>query len=523
MAQGQQSVLAGGEEMTSISWFERKGVLQQVRHLLEERSCEGYIVGGYVRDLLLRRDTLDLDLVVREDALALAREAANRLGGAFVLLDEERDTARVVLCDHGERYYLDFATLQGETLSTDLAARDFTINAMAIDVQDAGPEWEIIDLFGGRKDLEGRLLRAVSHSVFKDDAIRLLRAVRFAAELALEVEGRTENLIIKDASLISGISAERVRDELCKILAAGESERYLRYLDRLGLLSQLVPELDALRGLEQPLPHHEDAFQHSLSSVGAMDWVVRAVDHAARGRELPIAEAWGAPEEVHEYFRGALGPFAQQLAENLHEDLVSERGRPVVLQLAALLHDVGKADTTKVEEDGRVRAFGHEQEGATVAARVLRRLHFGNREVRLVQMAVKQHMRPLHLAQLQEISDRAIYRFYRDAHGAGLDVLLLALADNLALVRGGENLDQWKRICETVGVLLRSYYDRYDQIIEPEPLLNGRDLLERLGMESGPAVGRMLRTLHEAQAAGQVTTREQALQLVESLLSGHEG
>jgi tRNA nucleotidyltransferase/poly(A) polymerase len=319
------------------------------------------------------------------------------------------------------------------------------------------------------------------------------------------------------------VSAERVRDELCKILAAGDSEKHLRYLDYLGILSHLLPELEQLRGVEQPLPHHEDAFQHSLSSVGAMEWVIRAVEYAARGQELPSVEGWGSPGEVHKFFRAAVGPFAQPVARHLSVDLVAERGRPVVLQLAALLHDVGKANTGKVGNKGRIRFFGHADEGAGLAAGVLRRLHFGNREVRLVRMAVRHHMRPLQLAKLPKISDRAVYRFFRETRGAGVGVLLVVIADSLSLVHEGKNLDQWERICATVGLLLRSYYERHDQIIEPEPLLDGSELLERFAMEPGPAVGKTLRKLHEAQAAGEVTTREQALQFAEALLSERSG
>ena len=500
------------------SWFEKRGVVAKIRQLLSERSCEGYLVGGYVRDQLLDRDTRDLDLVVRADALALARETANRLGGAFVVLDEERQTGRVVLRDEDERYYVDFATMRGGGMLADLGGRDFTVNAMAIDVLDAAPGPEILDPFEGQRDLERGTLRAVSASDFRDDAIRLLRAVRLAAELGMKIEADTEQAVVTDAHLITQVSVERVRDELCQILAVGGAEAHLRYLDRLGLLGYLIPELDGLRGVEQPLPHREDAFQHSLSSAGAMDWVVRAVDCSARGQEMPDVERWGAGEEVQEYFRAAVGPFSQQLASYLGEELVDERSRSVLLQLAALLHDAGKASTGRIDDDGRIRFFGHAREGAGVAARVLRRLHFGTREVRLVQMAVRHHMRPLHLARLERISDRAVYRFFRDTKGAGVAVLMLSLADNLALLHAGENLDQWARICQGVDPLLRDYYERYDQIIAPEPLLSGRDLLEHLGMEPGPAVGRILRTLQEAQATGEVTTAEEALKLAQSLL-----
>ena len=501
------------------SWFERKGVLPQVRNLLAERSCESYLVGGYVRDQLLGRDTMDLDLVVRADALPLAREAASRLGGAFVVLDEQRQTARVVLRDEEKRYYVDFATMRGGGVLADLGGRDFTVNAMAIDILDSAPQPEILDPFEGQRDLKRGTLRAVSNSVFRDDPVRLLRAVRLAAELGLKMEADTEQAVMRDAQLITLVSVERVRDELCQVLAIGDVENHLRYLDDLGLLGHLVPELDDLRGLEQPPPHQEDAFQHALSSVGALDWLVQAMSPTARGQGTLAKERWWAQGEVQEHFRGALGPFFPQLATYLGEKLVDERSRRVLLTLATLLHDTGKASTGKTDDAGRIRFFGHAQEGARVAARVLRRLHFGTREVRLVQMAVRHHMRPLHLAQEEKISDRAVYRFFRDTCGVGVDVMMLSLADHLALVQGGKNLEQWVRICQTVGLLLRDYYERYDRVIAPEPLLRGRDLVESLGLEPGPAVGRVLRSLQEAQASGEVTTRQEALQLAQSLVN----
>jgi tRNA nucleotidyltransferase/poly(A) polymerase len=509
--------------MVSTSWFEREGVLPLVRRLLAERFCEGYLVGGYVRGQLLGRETWDLDLVVRADALGLAREAANRLGGAFVVLDEERQTGRVVLRDEGERYYVDFATLRGSGVLADLGGRDFTVNAMAVEVQDTARPPEILDPFEGQRDLQRGMLRAVSDSVFRDDAVRLLRAVRLGAELGLKMDSGTEQAVVRDAHLITQVSSERVRDELCQILAIGGVEEHLRYLDYLGLLSHLVPELDPLRGLEQPPPHQEETFQHSLSAVGAMDWVARAVEWTASGQELPAVEGRGTGDAMYDHFRTALGQFSMPLARYLEEELVDERSRSVLLKLAALLHDTGKATTRSIDDEGRIHFYGHAEEGGKAAAHVLRRLHFGTREVRLVQLAVRHHMRPLHLAKAERISDRAVYRFFRDTGGAGVDVLLLSLADNLALLQADENLEQWARICQAVGLLLHDYFERYDRVIAPEPLLRGGDLLEQLGMEPGPEVGRVLRVLQEAQATDEVTTAEEALALARSLLDEETG
>jgi putative nucleotidyltransferase with HDIG domain len=508
----------GGGRMGPDSWFEREGVIESVRGLLAERSFEGYLVGGFVRDLLTGRDTRDLDVAVAGDAVAVARELADRLGGAFVLLDEERRTARVVLRDREGRFYVDFATLRDGSLEKDLAARDFTINAMAIDVAEVGTDRAVVDLFGGRKDLEDGTVRAVSDSVFQDDAIRLLRGIRIAAELEMEVEEGTEALMRRDAHLVTAVSAERVRDELCKILAVAGAEEHLRYMDRLGLLAHLVPELEPLRGLEQPPPHYQDVFGHSLAAVEGLDRVVGAMRRLAHGEELSIAEGWGVEAGTQDVLRAELGPFSKRLLVHLGEELVEERSRSVLLKLAALLHDLGKASTGKVDEEGRIRFFGHAREGSALAARCLRRLRFGGREVRLVRTVIRNHMRPLHLAKEERVSRRAIHRFFRDSQGAGVDVLLLALGDNLALVHHGANVEQWKGICEVAGVLLRAYYEQHDEVIEPRPLLRGSDLLERLGMEPGPSVGRILRALSEAQAAGQVTTTEEALELAESLL-----
>jgi tRNA nucleotidyltransferase/poly(A) polymerase len=227
---------------------------------------------------------------------------------------------------------------------------------------------------------------------------------------------------------------------------------------------------------------------------------------------LPGREIWGHLDE-------ALRPFAGVVLDHLGEKIVDERNRLVLLELAGLLHDLGKATTAKLDEKGRIRFFGHQMEGTALAARVLRRLRFGNREVRLVQTVIRHHMRPLQLAQQEKVTRRAVYRFFKDTRGMGVDVLIHSLADNLALWHPGEDVAEWRKLPDTVGLLLNKYYEEYDEVIGPPPLIRGGDLMSQFGIEQGPVIGRLLEAVQEAQATGEVATREEALRLAETLLA----
>lgn len=504
------------------SWFEAQGILDKVRQLLAERSCEGYVVGGYVRDQLLGRATRDLDLAVRHEPAELARQVANRLGGAFVPLGVQHQMARVVLRDRAQLFYIDFTRLRGDCLESDLAARDFTINAMAADVQDTDPQPLVIDPHGGRQDLEKELIRAVSDSVFQDDPLRLLRAVRLAAELGMQVESHTEELITRDYCLVIVSSEERARDELCKTIGTKRAAPSLRYLDRLGMLTLLVPEVKPLHGLEQPLPHRQDAFEHSLATVQALETLREALLLMVGGDRASSVADTVPGEDLWGYTGTVLSPFAALILNRLQEEVSNEHSRLMLLKLAALLHDVGKATTGRVDKGGRIRFFGHQREGSALAARALRRLRFSKGETRLVQTLIRHHMRPLQLAQEGEVTRRAIYRFFKDIGDAGVDVLVHSLADNLALWGAQLDANDWRKLLDTVALLMTKYYEEYDEVIVPPPLINGNDLIGRLGMKPGPAVGRLLQATQEAQAAGEVRTREEALLLAQTLLAEEE-
>lgn len=487
-------------------------LLGRIACWLREEGVEAYLVGGSVRDALLGRGAQafhDLDFAVPAGGLVLARRLANWLGGAFFPLDAERDTGRAVLTKpDGGRLYLDFARWRGDSLQTDLADRDFTINAMALGVT-RGERVALIDPFGGQADLSAGVVRAVSEQSFAHDPARTLRAVRIEAELGFHLEPHTEALLRHAVPWLDRVSRERVRDELDRILAAPGAAGHVHRLDDLGLLALVLPEVIALKGVTQSLPHRTDVFTHTLQVLevleGLFAWLWPGAGYT------PLAKD-GASAATR------LAPWRGPLQAHLSQPTSGDRVRATLLKLAALLHDVGKPETRSEDEAGRIRFLGHEKGGAEIAARALGRLRFSSKEVALVRTTVVHHLRPLHLSKVEAVTHRAVYRFFRDAAAAGVDVTLLGLADQLGTRKDALDLTEWQRALDVAAALLAGYYHRHREVISPPKLVNGRDLMRTFGLSPGPRLGELLERVREAQVEGLVSTREEALALVREIL-----
>jgi hypothetical protein len=182
-----------------------------------------------------------------------------------------------------------------------------------------------------------------------------------------------------------------------------------------------------------------------------------------------------------------------------------------------MLHDVGKPQTQTTASDGRLRALGHERAGAETAEAVLRRLRFSAREIRLVGTIVRHHMRPSWLLKSGPATRRAIYRFFRDTGDAGVDVVILALADQLATRGDTLTREHWRDYLGLARVMLDSYFRKSEEVVSPPPLVSGKDVMALLGLQPGPRVGEMLEAVREAQAEGRVCSREEALGFLRSL------
>lgn len=487
--------------MTSTTPFNLSPLLDRLRPLLAAEALPVYAVGGTVRDALLGRASHDIDLAVAAGAISLAFRLADALSLPAYVLDAERDVGRIIVPAEGTT--LDVARFRGPTLADDLLGRDFTINALALPAAGRTAD-DVIDHHGGRDDLATGLVRIIHSRSIADDPVRALRAARFAVQFGYTLTPDTAAAARAAGPAIPAqSSAERVRDELSRLLAGDAPDRAIALLAELELLSVVLPLVAALDGVTQSAPHHEDVLAHTLSVLRYLVLIEQVVDGQ------PVAEEWAA--DVAQ----ALAPYRPDLREHL--DRATDGGSlgRLLLRWGGLLHDVGKRVTRSVDADGRVRFLGHDDAGASIAAGILSGYSFSNESVRRVRAIVAGHMRPLFLANERHLpSRRSAYRYYRSLHEAGLDVALLSLADHLATYNGRGDAAAWSALIDVVTALLDVYFNQFERIVAPPRLIDGRAVMELLANPPGPEIGRLLKLLEEAQATGEVTTADEAIAFV---------
>jgi poly(A) polymerase len=479
---------------------------------------EIYLVGGAVRDLLTSRISPDLDFALPSNGISLARKVANALDAAFLPLDDERDTGRVIVIDeNGVHTFLDFATYRGATLEEDLRGRDFTINAIAYNLRDG----TIIDPLEGGKDLRAKLIRACSPTSLSDDPVRILRAIRQAAAFGFHIDRTTRELMKQAADQLERISPERLRDELFKILKGLKPDTAMRVLELLGVFPYLMPELIAMKGVEQSEPHMYEVWTHTLAVLDYLDQIISAL---RIGYEA---------EKTNDMFTGLLtlrlGRYREQIANHFAESLNVDRPMRSLLFFAALYHDVSKPETKTVEESGRIRFFDHDVKGANVAVQRARTFNLSNDEIERLRIIIKNHLRIHFFAgrlenEKQIPSRKAIYRFFRDCGEAGVDLVLLSLADVRATRAHALTIETWNTYLDVARLLLENYWERPQDVIAPPRLISGAELMNELGLKPGPLVGRLLETIRENQAAGKIENRDQALSFArEEMAKGFNG
>jgi poly(A) polymerase len=488
-------------------------VLERVREALPP-SQSAYLVGGAVRDAMLGRPIHDLDLILERDGIKNARRMANSLQAGFYPLDPERDTGRVIVTSpDGTRFLLDFASQRGTDLEADLRGRDFTINAIAINLWDD----TILDPLGGMNDLQEERLRACSVSAFENDPVRILRGVRLASNFGFHILPETRQAMKAHANLLDDVSPERLRDELLRLLEGRQPATCLQALDMLGALSRVLPELCLLKKVEQPAPHVHDVWEHTLATLDHLETLLGwlAMESSPQ-RDSTIRR---------EMFLAKIGGFREQINAMLRAPLTADRSLRSLVFLAALYHDVGKPQASKIDEQGQLRFWDHDRQGAEIATERAKDLAMSNGETTRIATVIQNHMRILYhvnrlVGENKPPSRRAIYRFFRDTGAAGVDTCLLALADLEATYEQELPHETWAAALEVVRMMLENWFEKRQEAIDPVALVNGDDLMSELGLQPGQELGALLEAIREAQAMGKVATREQALQLAREELEG---
>lgn len=416
---------------------------------LENAGFEVYFVGGCVRNLLLGIKPKDWDLTTNAtppEIQAVFPDSFydNSFGTVGIPLPQVEETEHKNVVEittyRTETSYKDHRKPEtvswGKTIEEDLERRDFTINAIALRL---GPDPIYVDPHHGQKDLEGKILKAVGNpdERFKEDALRLLRAIRFATQLSFSIEEKTMQAIVADAPLISHISGERIRDELLKILATDYAYEGIMLLDATGILDKILPELSLGKGVSQERPgrhHTTDVFTHNVLSL----------------KHTPSTD-------------------------------------PIV-RLATLLHDAGKPKVIGKDENGLVIFYNHEVAGARIAREIADRLKLSKKERDRIVNLIRWHMFTVD----EKITDSAVRRFIRRVGVENVkDMMDLRIGDRLG--GGTQVAESWrlKKFKERITSELNPTFSINDLAID------GNDIMKELGIKPGPEIGRILQALFE--------------------------
>lgn len=457
-----------------LNWVD---AVLDIQDLLATATDPIYIVGGAVRDAMLSRPIKDLDLATPGDSIAIAKKIANAFpGGALYIMDEQRGVARAIVDTMYGKMNVDVAQFRGEDdgILSDLTDRDFTINAMMVELN--GDMSKIIDPLMGERDVAGKIIRRCAEHAVASDPVRALRALRQSIQLGFRIEPETLRDIRAAKDLLGNVSAERVRDELFKILQLRRPTAALRVMHRIGLLDAIVP---ISAGSASP--------EHIFTS---MDKLAGLLAGFFPGETDNLASDFGFGMAVMQ-----LNRVRKELEDYLAQTWADDRPHRALLMFAVLLQSL-PADSSGV---------GHYADALRLSSAERKRL-----------LAVIGAWESVY--NLPDYTPLALHRYWYPLGEAGIDVCLLTLSDFLA--RQGVHLDQnaWLLVVEKVQHLLEAYYLQYERIVRPPALVTGDDLIDELALKPGKVIGQLLDTIREAQVSGEIETTEDALRYARAAL-----
>ena len=466
-------------------------ILKDIYDFAKSRRVRLYLVGGVLRDLILKREKAnpDFDFAVKSRAISFGRSLAYKMKAGFVVLDQEHGACRIVKKTDAGIYTFDFSDFRGKDIAEDLRKRDFTINSIALELGEVFNNKDLnsilIDHYGAGQDLKARVIRIVGKSSFSDDPLRILRAFSFAARLGFKIDQAALKAAKAGKAKLAQVSFERIRDELFKILDSEKTYACLIALDKLKILEIIFPELKKMAGIGQGPYHNLDVKQHTLESVRQMELILGDIKD-------------------------------KDIRDFLNAYISADRSRKQLLKLAALLHDIGKPATLR-RKKGRITFHGHERVGVTLSEDIAKRLKLSNDELYSLRKIIICHLRPGFLADSDYPTARAKFRFFRDAGREALSVLLLSLADQRATKGPLTTAESRLRHERVVSRLIREKLKKSKEK-EKARLLNGNDIMKKFQLAPSPLIGKILAQIAELQAIGKVKSKQEAFKAAARLV-----
>ncbi len=474
-----------------------QNIINQIINISEQLNNEVFLVGGYLRDLLLKKTSFDMDLAVSKDAKKFSKLIAEKFNGKSVILHEDTQTYRVILFNNPHLKFIDISLMQGENIEQDLQKRDFTVNAFALNIKNFQRiKNNLIDNFQGLKDLKNKKIKAVSKDTFKDDPLRILRAFRIACEYKFNVEKETLKLIKKSVSSLSEIAPERIRVEFFRILENDNSSFYLSVMDDTGILEQLFPVITVMKHSAKNFYYHpKGLFQHCFQTYEAVEKIL-----AKRDR----------------YFSKSKDFLNKHFEEKFPDDIT----RKSLLKFSALFHDCAKPECAQ-KVGRKMRFFGHEELGAKKAVQILQKLAVSKKERMIVKKTIQEHMRPSNLTKVPVVTVKAQHRLFRDLKENTPDILMLAMADwhsyRTLKIKVYPNA-VLKRQEKTVADMIFNYFEFINQKPK-EKIIDGYDLMKAFKLKPGKIIGELLRYIDTLQEDGKVKDKKQALYFAKGYLN----
>jgi len=462
-----------------------RDLMEPVIEFARKRRVKLYLVGGALRDLILGRvkENSDFDFALKRGAISFGRTLAKGFSCGFVVLDKEHGSCRLVRKLKHKICTYDFTDFRGINIEDDLLHRDFTINATALDASHILTPFDLsaslIDPYGAKLDIKNKIIKTVNKNSLKEDPLRLLRAFSFALLLKFEIQPSVLKLIPPVKNKLKAVSGERIRDELFKIFATVDSYECFRQLDKAGILKVVFPETEGMRGIGQGPYHHLDVWSHTLETLKQLELIFKDTKK-------------------------------KEISFFLDEIISGERKRGALLKLAAFLHDVGKPKALRHEDDGRITFHGHERVGLNIATNIAKRLKLSNDEMHILRKIILWHLRPGYLSDLDILTARAKFRYFRDTAQEALSVLILSLADQRATKGVFTTALSRKRHEKTVNVLIKELFRKKKEKKQVR-LITGDDLIRAFKLKPSVLIGEILAKIEELRAIGRIANKPAAL------------